>query len=85
MFLDMISTFLDAILSTHGYGCQPKNRWFYGFLPTHPFYIILLGFGTIINHPFLGTLIFGNTHIGSFFGIINHFLATLQNQRSFST
>ena len=39
---------------------------------------ILIGFGTIINHPFWGTLIFGNTHIGdeillSYMGeIINH-------------
>ena len=27
---------------------------------------ILIGFGTIINHPFWGTTIFGNTHIGGF-------------------
>ena len=25
---------------------------------------ILIGFGTIINHPFCDTPIFGNTHIG---------------------
>ncbi len=34
-----------------------KNRVFY--LPNHP---ILIGF-SIINHPFWGTPIFGNTHI----------------------
>ncbi len=28
--------------------------------PNHP---ILIGFGTIINHPFWGTPIFGNTHV----------------------
>ena len=32
-----------------------------GFSPKS---LILIGFGTIINHPFWGTTIFGNTDIG---------------------
>ena len=38
------------------YGCFQK-------LGYHPKSSILIGFGTIINHPFWGTTIFGNTHI----------------------
>ena len=39
-------------------GVEPKIGVVYP--PNHP---ILRGFGTILNHPFWGTLIFGNTHI----------------------
>ena len=41
-----------------------------GVPPNHP---ILIGF-SIINHPFWGTIIFGNTHIGIPIGINHLFL-----------
>ena len=41
--------------------CSGKNICNCWFLP--PKSSILIGFGTIVNHPFWGTPIFGNTHI----------------------
>ena len=43
-------------------GVEPKIGVFYP-----PKSSILRGFGIIINRPFWGTPIFGNTHISGFF------------------
>ena len=63
--------FLDKIQSTSNWleMHYPKHAiciWVFPQIMVPPNHPILIGFGTIINHPFWGTPIFGNTHILNF-------------------
>ena len=55
---------ISCMVIENSHGCQPKNR---GKTPKSS---ILIGF-SIINHPFWGTPIFGNTHMLILFGLFD--------------
>ena len=62
------TTFWDDVMGNAGFLNSPSLYDVYMDVSKNfgtPKSSILIGFGTIINHPFWGTTIFGNTHIGT--------------------